>query len=579
MDYNREYEIWRKNTGSAELDEIINNPDEIKERFYKNLDFGTAGMRGEVALGTNRMNIYTVAVATQGLADFIISQNLNARGVVIGYDTRRGSIDFALEVAKVLVFNKIKVYLYENVRPVPLVSFAIRELNAAAGVIITASHNPKEYNGFKVYGEDGAQMSPDCTDKVVKYIKKITDFFSVKKADLSLSCLDDIKGKNNYAVDSCLTIIGKDIDNRYYDAIGKLSLSPDAVLRQSKSVKIVYTPIHGTGYIPVTDILKRMNIPCILVKEQCEADTEFSTVSVPNPENTETLKMGIDLAMREGASVVIGTDPDCDRMGVAIMDSVGNYFLLNGNQIGALLLDYILKRHTELNSMPANPAVIKTIVTTSLSRKIAENYSVASYDVLTGFKFIGEKILEWEGNHKHSFLFGYEESYGYLAGTHARDKDAVVSAMLFAEMVCYYKDKGMLVYDRLLELFKNYGYYCDKSVSVTLSGIDGMEKMAKIMDKLHNTKIDIIGDQKVEFISDYDTRMTYYQDGSVQPIDLPRSNVVYYGLSSSNWICVRPSGTEPKLKFYVSISHPLSMTEATDKANYLINAIKDIALN
>lgn len=571
MDYMKEYAYWLLKTNAKELSDITDEK-EIKERFAVKLAFGTAGMRGVIGLGTNRMNEYMVRAATDGLAKYVLDMQMQTRGVVIAYDTRRKSAEFAIEAAKVLSHYKINVFLYENVRPVPMTSFALRHLNAFAGIMITASHNPKQYNGYKVYGEDGAQMSPEATAVVVNYIDKITDVFACPAENLSLT-FSDIQNKDNVKINDYITIIGKSVDDKYYAELTKLSLSPEAIKSQAQTLKIVYTPIHGAGAIPVATILSKMNIPFTIVEEQAKPDTEFSTVSVPNPENQDALTLGLALARKINATVVIGTDPDCDRMGVALLDKTNEFVILNGNQIGALLMDYILLRHTENGTLPKNAAVVKTIVTTSFAKSIAESYGAAIFDVLTGFKFIGEKIKEWEASGEYTFMFGYEESFGYLAGTHARDKDAVVSSMLFAEMVCYYKAKGMLVIDRLNELYAKYGYYKDISISITYPGLDGMSKMAEIMDKLHENAIWNIGGEDVSYIADYQTEIVKYADGAMTSTTLPKTNAIYYALQSGGWMCVRPSGTEPKLKIYVSISSN-SMEKATTKANSLLDAMK-----
>lgn len=559
MNYVDRYELWKEKVNEEEKKELLSlegNDKEIKERFYKPLEFGTAGMRGIIGMGINMMNNYTVMRATKGLADYIISLGKDAmeRGVLISYDTRRYSFEFARISAEVLAYNGINAYIFENVRPVPMCSFAVRTLNAVAGIMITASHNPKEYNGYKVYGEDGAQMSPEATAKVVEFIDKIDDYFSVGRVESFGR--DKYLGQDNYAICKHITVVGKSIDDKYFNAIEKMALSHDAVERVGKDIKIVYTPIHGSGYMPVTTILARMGIKVNVVEEQATLDTEFSTVEVPNPEQPDALKMGMALADKLGSDIVIGTDPDADRMGIAIRDNNKEFVLLNGNQIGALLLEYILRRHKEDGTLPANGAIVKTIVTTCLADKIARSYGVSVYNVLTGFKFIGEKIKEWEANGKHTFLFGYEESYGYLSGTHARDKDAVVSAMLFAEMVCYFQDKGISLYDHLEEIFKEYGYFVEKNKSIVFKGLDGMEKMAEIMENLRNNpKWSIAGYDVINFL-DYKKGVSVSRDGKVSEIALPKANVIKYDLGNDEWVCVRPSGTEPKLKVYVSTSMP-----------------------
>ena len=543
--------------------------EEKKEAFYCPLQFGTAGMRGVLDVGTNRMNTFTVRRATKGLAEYIKTLGSEAmqRGVVISYDTRKFSSEFSIEVAKVLAKNGVNAYLFDTVHPVPMCSFAIRHLRAIAGVMITASHNPKIYNGYKVYGEDGAQMSPESTDKVVEFIDK-TPYFGIEEENVVLTA-DNIKGLDNVEVAPHITVIGKSVDEAYFDTISKLSLSPEAVQKYGKDVKIVYTPIHGSGYVPVTTILSRMGITVNVVKEQALPDTEFSTVRVPNPEEADTLRLGVELADKIGSDIVIGTDPDADRMGIAVRNDEGKFVLLNGNQIGVLLANYIFLRKSADGTMPKNGALVKTIVTTELARVLATSYGVTTFDVLTGFKFIGEKIKEWEQNGKYTYLFGFEESYGSLVGTHARDKDAVVASMMFAEMVCYFESKGTSVYDVLQDIYKKFGYYVEKAKSITFGGLDGMQKMADIMNKIRSTSFTEIAGVKVLAQSDFVTRKKTYACGKVEDIDLPKTNAFKIHLENGDWICVRPSGTEPKLKFYVATSKP-TKAEATALAeNYL----------
>lgn len=576
MDYTQAYRYWLQNVDEqdkAELTALAGNDKELADRFTMPLAFGTAGMRGTIGMGTFRMNLYTVRRATQGLAAFLntLGDEAKARGVLISYDTRRMSYEFALASARVLGANGIRVFLFENVRPVPLCSFAIGHLHTIAGIMITASHNPKEYNGYKVYGEDGAQMSPEHTAKVVQFIEQC-DYFGIAEEEVAIQGRQDVMGKNNQAISAHITVVGSDVDNAYYDAISRLSLSPEAVQKEGKNLRIVYTPIHGTGYVPVTTILSRMHIPFDVVPEQAKPDTEFRTVKVPNPEQPDALAMGTALADKLGSDVVIGTDPDADRMGVAVRGDDGKFVLLNGNQIGALLMDYILRRHTEKGDLPANAAVVKTIVTTSLAKSIAASYGVTCYDVLTGFKFIGEKINDWAVSGQHTFMFGYEESYGYLSGTHAKDKDAVVSAMLFAEMVCYYKSIGVSIYQRLQQLFALHGFYTEKSESTVFPGLDGMATMAQKMDNLEKMTITELAGYAVAYTDNYNARVRTYADGTTQPITLPKSKVMYYALASGDWVCARPSGTEPKLKVYVS-AKGATKEESQQKADVLIAAL------
>ncbi len=551
------YDVWYKSVTEEERKELTGiGEEEIKERFSAPLAFGTAGMRGIVGLGTYRMNLYTVARATAGLAEFILSIGEQKRGVVVSYDTRRFSKEFAKKTADVLSAYGITAYLFDNVHPVPMCSYAVRKLHAIAGVMITASHNPKEYNGYKVYGEDGAQMGPEDTEKVVGYISK-TDYFG-------LPC--DKEGKN-------VVPIGKDIDEEYYAEIMKLSLSPQAVATQGKNLKLVYTPIHGSGYVPVTTILKKQGINVTCVKEQALPDTEFSTVPIPNPENPAALAMGIELGNKIGADVVIGTDPDCDRMGLAVRDFSGEFRLLNGNQIGVLLLDYIITRLKEDGSMPKNPAVVKTIVTTTLADRLAKKNGVTVFNVLTGFKFIGEKIKEWEASGEYEYIFGFEESYGSLRGTHARDKDAVVASMLTAEMVCYYQSIGKGLYGRLQEIFAEYGYYREEVTSIAYKGVGAMAEMAEVMKKLRAKTIEEIAGEKVVSVQDILAGTETFAGGKTEKLSLPKSDVLKYCLSDEQFVCVRPSGTEPKLKVYV-LCFDADAEKAKVKAVSLLEGMK-----
>lgn len=580
MDFEKTYLQWLASSELTDADKArlaSLTQEEKKEMFYCPLQFGTAGMRGVLDLGTNRMNVFTVKRATQGLARYIKTLGAKAmeRGVVISYDTRRFSSEFAIKVAKVLAANGINAFLFDTVHPVPMCSFAIRHLGTIAGVMITASHNPKIYNGYKVYGEDGAQMSPESTDKVVEFIDK-TPYFGINEVDVNLTA-DNIKGLDNQKVHPHITVIGEGVDHAYYDVISKLSLSPEAVDKFGKNVKIVYTPVHGSGYVPVTKILSRMGITVNVVKEQAWPDTEFSTVRVPNPEEADTLRLGVELADKIKSDVVIGTDPDADRMGIAIRNDEGKFVLLNGNQIGVLLANYIFLRKKETGTMPKNGALVKTIVTTELARALATSYGVTTFDVLTGFKFIGEKIKEWEQSGEYTYLFGFEESYGSLVGTHARDKDAVVASMMFAEMVCYFDSVGKRVYDVLQDIYKQFGYYVEKARSITFGGLDGMQKMADIMAQIRSTRFDEIDGTKVLAQSDFVTRKKTYADGKVEDITLPKTNAFKLHLENGDWICVRPSGTEPKLKFYVATSKP-NESAATAKAEaylaYMENSVK-----
>lgn len=525
-----------------ELTEIASDEKEIEYRFGKDLEFGTAGMRGIIGLGTNMMNVYTVKRATQGLAKYIntLGEKAKERGVVISYDTRRMSFEFAYASAIVLASNGIKTYIFSDVHPVPMLSFAVRELKTIAGIMITASHNPKEYNGYKVYGEDGAQMSPEATAEVVKYIEEISDCTSDE------ILYDEQKEKK-------VKIVPKKVDKKYYKIIKKLSLSKKEVKKVGKNIKLVYTPVHGSGYVPVTTILKKMGISAMLVPEQTKKDTEFSTVEVPNPEIKETLELGIKMADFNKADVVFGTDPDCDRLGVAVRNDKGDFTVLSGNQAGILLLDYILRRVSETGKLNKKGFVVKSFVSTGMAKLIADDYGVELIETPVGFKFIGEKIKQLDDTGKRKFLFGFEESCGYLRGTHCRDKDAVVASMLFAEMVCYYTYKGVGIYQRLMELYEKYGFVFDTNVSVKYSGLNAMKEMNAVVDKMKTVEVSSIAGVKVLATRDYSKAIKKLANGDVEEIDSPKTNAVYYELEGGSFICIRPSGTEPKLKVYYSV--------------------------
>lgn len=576
MSHKAEFERWYNGVTEAErveLTAIKDKESEIEERFYAPLSFGTAGMRGEVGLGTYRMNVYTVRRATAGLAEYIKSLGgaEKTRGVVISYDTRRYSKEFAAAAAEVLSYNKIRTYLFENVRPVPVCSYAVRKFNAIAGIMITASHNPKEYNGYKVYGEDGAQMSPEATAVVVKYIDLIKDYFSVPYE--KINGINDIENLNDVPLNEYVRVIGKALDESYYDEIEKLCLSRDIIEKEGKNVKLVYTPVHGAGYVPVTDMFKRLGINASVVQEQCIPDTEFSTVKVPNPENPETLTLGVKLGNEIGADVVLATDPDCDRLGVAVRNDKHEFILLTGNQIGVLLLDYILNRLKETGKLPNNGAVVRSFVTTTLADKICAEFLVKPFVVLTGFKYIGEKIKEWEHNENYKFIFGFEESYGYLRGTHARDKDAVVASMLFAEMLIYLESIGSGVYKRLNDIYDKYGYFAEINESVAYKGISGMSDMSAVMAALRSKEIKTLNNEKIIYKADFKTGIKKYCDGAEETLDFPYTDAVYFSLPDNQFVCIRPSGTEPKLKLYALASSD-SEASARKAAHTLLNAIK-----
>ena len=545
MNYRENYEKWLNNPalceeGKKELAAIAGDEKEIEYRFGGEMEFGTAGMRGVIGYGINMMNIYTVMRATQGLCEWIktLGKVEMNRGVVISYDTRRKSAEFAKAAASVLAKNGIKAYLFDDVRPVPMLSYAVRYLKTVAGVMITASHNPKEYNGYKVYGEDGAQMSPEDTAKVVSYIEKITDYLSVQ-------------GEENSPL---ISSVPQSLDDDYIEELASLTLSKEAVKSCGANLKLVYTPVHGSGYIPVTRILKKLGINATIVEEQTTKDTEFSTVKVPNPEFKETLAMGIALANQINADVVFGTDPDSDRLGVALKNEAGEFVALSGNQVGILLLDYILTRLSEDKKMPKNAAVVKSFVTTGMAKALCEDYGVTLFEVPVGFKFIGEKIKQWERSGEYTYIFGFEESCGYLRGTHARDKDAVVASMLCAEMVCYYTYIGKTVYGRLQEIYQKYGFVLDKNVSIQYSGLNAMKEMNAVVNGLKSLQPTDFAGERVEAVRDYSTAKRFvYASEATEEMDIPKCNCVYYELEGGSFVCVRPSGTEPKLKIYYSL--------------------------
>ncbi len=544
MDYRKNYQTWlndeRLNAeGRAELQAIADDEKEIEYRFGGELEFGTAGMRGVIGYGMNMMNVYTIMRATQGLAEWIktLGNAAKERGVVISYDTRRKSEEFAKASAGVLAKNGIKAYVFGDVHPVPMLSYAVRYLGTIAGIMITASHNPKQYNGYKVYGADGAQMSPEDTAKVVSYIDEIQDYLSVFATENS----------------PLIETVPSRLDDAYIEELSALTLSEEAVKKCGANLKLVYTPVHGSGYVPVTRILRKLGINVTIVEEQTTKDTEFSTVKVPNPEFKETLSMGIALANKIRADVVFGTDPDSDRLGVAVKDDKGEFVALSGNQVGILLLDYILTRLSESDSMPANAAVVKSFVTTGMAKALCDDYGVTLYETPVGFKFIGEKIKQWESDGKHTYIFGFEESCGYLRGTHARDKDAVVASMLCAEMVCYYTYVGKSVYTRLQEIYAKYGFVLDLNVSVQYSGLNAMNEMTAVVDGLKRLKVTEIAGIRVDAVRDYSSAKRTLANGETESLDIPKCNCVYYELEGGSFVCVRPSGTEPKLKIYYSI--------------------------
>ena len=572
MDYKKIYEEWLSNPyfdeeTKKELQSISGDENEIKERFYADLEFGTAGLRGIIGAGINRMNIYVVRKATQGLANYILSQNKAEKGVAIAYDSRRMSPEFAQEAALCLAANGIKAYIFESLRPTPELSFAVRELGCIAGINITASHNPPEYNGYKVYWEDGAQITPPHDGKIMAEVKAVTDWNTVKTMSK-----EDAIAKGLYEV------IGAAIDDKYMEELKKQVVHWDSIKEVGKDLKIVYTPLHGTGNIPARRVLKEIGFENVyVVPEQELPDGEFPTVSYPNPEAEEAFTLALKLAKEKDADLVLATDPDADRLGVYVKDTkTGEYITFTGNMSGCLLADYEIGQRKETEGLPKDGALIKTIVTSNLADAIAAHYDVRLIEVLTGFKFIGQQILNFETNNSGTYLFGFEESYGCLIGTHARDKDAIVATMALCEAAAYYKTKGMTLWDAMVAMYDKYGYYLDGIQSITLKGIEGLAKIQDILNQLRQNTPKEVGGYQVLSARDYkEDTVKNLATGEVTSTGLPSSNVLYYDLSDDAWLCVRPSGTEPKVKFYYGVKGT-SLEDAKDKSEKLGKEVVDM---
>lgn len=540
MDYRQMYKRWMEFDENTRAELINIDEKEIEDRFYKDLEFGTGGLRGVIGAGTNRINIYTVRKATQGIANYINSMKLECPCVAIAYDSRRFSDVFAKEAGLVLNANGIKTYVYDELKPTPMLSYAVRRLNATAGIVITASHNPKEYNGYKVYWSDGGQITEKHAKGILDEINKV-DYDDILTMDF-----EDAVFKELYKY------VPEFVEADYFDEVKKQIVNRDIIESMGESLNIIYTPLHGTGYIPVTAILAQVGFKNVrVVPEQSMPDCEFHTAKYPNPEEPSVFKLAIEMAKKDSADLIIGTDPDCDRMGVVVKNNLGEYVVLTGNQTGALLTHYILSGFTKNKRMPKNPAVIKTVVTTELARRICEDFGVKIIDVLTGFKYIGEKIKEFEETGDYNFVFGFEESYGYLAGTHSRDKDGVVASMLICEAAAYYKSRGMSLYDGIVEIYEKYGYYLEDLKSITMKGIEGSKRIKEIVDAFRNNTPESIGNARVIRVKDYLKRIDYsVLEGKKANIELPSSNVMQLFLEDGSLITARPSGTEPKIKFY-----------------------------
>lgn len=573
MLYKEKYELWlnSKDVDDATKKELnsIKDEKEIEDRFYKDLEFGTGGLRGVIAAGSNRINIYTVGRATQGLADYLNKTYKGEIGVSIAHDSRIMSREFAERAACVLSANGIKAYLFDSLRPTPMLSFTVRYLNCKAGIVITASHNPKQYNGYKVYNEDGNQLTDKAAAEVLDCIEKTDTFSGVKLMEMN-------KAKES----GLLTIIGEDVDKAYIEKVKNLTIRKDMVKEHAKDLKIIYTPIHGSGNIPVRRVLRELGYENVsVVKQQEKPDGNFPTAPYPNPEQPSVFKIALELAKKVEPDVIFGTDPDCDRIGVLVKNKNGEYKVLTGNQTGVLLTHYILSSLKELNKLPSNGAVIKTIVTSEMTRKITEDYNIKLIDVLTGFKYIGEKIKEFEKTKSNTYLFGFEESYGCLAGTFVRDKDAVIASTLVCEMALYYKKRGLSLDDALNKLYEKYGFYKEKLVSIELEGKEGQEKIKNALDYLRKNMIDSIDGVKI--VKNFDYKLSLEKDivsQTEREIKLPKSNVLRYILEDGSWFVVRPSGTEPKMKIYLAVvGNDLNDSEAKmDKFNEsVMNIVND----
>ena len=568
MDFLEKYDYWRTSetfdeATHKELEAIKNDENEIKERFYKDLEFGTAGLRGVIGAGTNRMNKYTVTKATQGLANYIIKKGMQNKGVAIAFDSRRFSPEFSEWAALCLNANGIKTYRFDTLRPTPVLSFAVRELGCIAGIVVTASHNPPEYNGYKVYWEDGAQIVPPTDGEIIAEVNAITDYSTIK-----------MMNKEDAVNQGLFNVIGEELDKKYIDTLKSLVLNPEIIKNNAKDLKIVYTPLHGTGNIPVQTVLKELGFENVyVVPEQEKPDGEFPTVSYPNPEDPKAFALAIELAKKVDADIILANDPDADRLGVFVKNNEnGEYEMFTGNMSALFIAEYELSQKKEKGILPENGAIITTIVSSDLTKAMAKEYNMKLFEVLTGFKWIGEKIKQFEqagGNYE--YVFGFEESYGCLVGTHARDKDGIVAVMKTCEAAAYYKSKGISAWEQMDNIYKKYGYYKEGQIALTFKGIEGAEKIKAIMEKLRsNPPTELAGLKVLEF-RDYKANIIKdLQTGETCETGLPNSNVLYFALENSSWCCARPSGTEPKIKFYCGVC-----TDSSEKSAQQLEALKE----
>ncbi|MCI9429064.1 MAG: phospho-sugar mutase [Lachnospiraceae bacterium] len=571
MSYREEFQFWLEDSyfdeeTKKELRAIQDNETEVEDRFYKELEFGTGGLRGVIGAGTNRMNIYTVRKATQGLANYILKKGGREKGIAIAYDSRFMSPEFADEAALCMAANGIKAYVFDALRPTPELSFALRKLGCISGIVVTASHNPPEYNGYKVYWEDGAQVTAPKDKEIIAEVKAVTDYHTVKTMDKK-----EAKQAGLYEV------IGKEIDDAYMVELKKQIIHPEVIAEMADDIKIVYTPFNGTGNVPVRRILSELGFKHVyVVPEQEMPDPKFTTLEYPNPEDPKAFTLALKLAKEKDADIVLATDPDADRLGIYAKDTkTGEYVPFTGNMSGMLIAEYILRERRTMKTMPENPALVTTIVTTNMAKAITDAYQVKCIEVLTGFKFIGEQIKLFEETGCNNYVFGLEESYGCLAGTHARDKDAVVAVMCLCEAAAWYKKQGITLWDQMINLYKQFGYYKESQYAITLKGIDGSRQIAEIMDRLRSNPPKEFGDLRVTTLRDYESgKVTDMASGAQSDTGLPKSNVLYFDLTNDSWCCARPSGTEPKIKFYMGVKGN-SLEDAQEKVNALTAVLKE----